>query len=72
MGYNYTMMKVKKTELDKIKFVEKDESMNIKGIQLLNNEVRLGKGDNYTLISQTPSMKSANGRCTEDICKLIY
>ena len=66
MGYNYTMMKVNKTELDKITFVHKNERMNILGIKIgADAFVRLGDGDNYTLVSQTPSMKVANGRCTE-------
>ena len=70
MGYNYTMLKVSKAELDKITFLDKNETMKILGI-LLNGDVtvRLGDGDNYTLVSQTPSMKVANGRCTEKPCK---
>ena len=70
MGYNYTMMKVNKAELDKITFLDKNETMKILGIQLNGDvAVRLGDGDNYTLVSQTPSMKYANGRCTEQPCK---
>lgn len=66
MGYNYTIMKVKKTELDKITHVDNNEKMNIRGIQLqLTGSVRLGKEDSFKLISQTPSMKIADGICTE-------
>ena len=38
--------------------------MNIQGVHLAG-DVRIGKDDSFTLISQAPSMKVANGRCTE-------
>ena len=65
MGLNYSMMKVNKAALDKITFVDKNELMNIQGVQMAGDVLRIGKGDNFMLISQTPSMKVANGTCTE-------
>ena len=64
MGLNYSMMKVKKAALDQITFVDKSTPMNIQGVYLAG-DVRIGEGDSFMLISQTPSMKVANGRCTE-------
>lgn len=62
------MMKVNKNALDEITFIGHKEKMNIKGIHLAG-DVHMGEGDNYTIISQTPSRKLANGRCTENPCK---
>ena len=64
MGLNYSMMKVNKAALDKVTFIDSSESMNIQGIHLAG-DVRIGKDDNFTLISQTPNMKDASGRCCE-------
>ena len=64
MGLNYSMMKVKKTELDKITFIDNNTPMNIQGVHLAG-DVRIGKDDSFTLVSQAPSMKVAKGRCTE-------
>ena len=63
MGLNYSMMKVKKPELDKVTFIDRSETMNIQGIHLAG-DVRIGVDDNFTLVSQTPNMKDASGRCT--------
>ena len=68
MGLNYSMMRVSKDAVDKITFTDKSERMNIQGVQLAG-DVLLREGDNFTLISQTPSMKVANGRCKEPPCK---
>ena len=64
MGLNYSMMKVTKTALDQITYIDKSTPMNIQGVHLAG-DVRIGDGDSFTLISQAPSMKVANGRCTE-------
>ena len=64
MGLNYSMMKVKKTELDKITYIDNNTPMNIQGVNLAG-DVRIGKDDSFILVSQVPSMKVANGRCTE-------
>ena len=64
MGLNYSMMKVKKTALDQITHIDKNVLMNIQGVHLAG-DVRIGEGDSFTLISQAPSMKVANGRCIE-------
>ena len=68
MGLNYTMMKVDKAALDRITFSDKVMSMNIQGVQLAG-DVRIGNGDNFHLISQTPSMNVASGQCTEFPCE---
>ena len=64
------MIKVNKAELDKIMFLDKNETMKILGV-CLNGDVGVcfGDGDNYTHVSQTPSMKVANGRCTKQPSK---
>lgn len=64
MGLNYTMMKVKKTSLDQITFIGNNTPMGIQGVHLAG-DVHIGEGDSFTLISQAPNMKVANGRCTE-------
>jgi len=64
MGLNYTIMRVNKAALDKITFYDKVTLMNIQGVHLAS-DVRIGDGDNFMLISQTPSMKVASGQCSE-------
>jgi len=69
MGLNYTIMKVNKAALEKIKFSRSNELMNIKPVELSKGGVQLNGGDNFTMISQVPTMKVGDGNCIHNPCK---
>ena len=58
------MMKVKKSELDKIMFPGTSRLMNIQGIQLNTEGVHIEVDDCLTLMSQIPHLSVTYGNCT--------
>ena len=70
-GLNYSMMKVKKKELDKVTFPHSSKLMNIKGMEMVDRDVNIELGDNLTLMSQIPYISVTYGNCMGNPCKCL-
>lgn len=62
------MMKVKKSELDKITFPGKSRLMNIQGVELTTGSINIKVEEALTLMSQIPHLNVTYGKCTENPC----
>ena len=62
------MMKVKKSELDKIMFPEISRLMDIQGVQMISEDAHIEVEDSLTLMAQIPHLSVTYGNCKGNPC----
>ena len=62
------MMKVRKSELDKIKLPGMSQLLNIRGVELSIESDPIKVEDCLTLMAQTPHLNVTYGNCTGSPC----
>ena len=65
------MLKIKKSELDKIKFSGISQLMNIQGVKMSDENDPIKEKDFLMLMAQTPHLNVTYGNCTGNPCMYI-